>query len=87
MTSSIQEDTLGVPPTVLIAAYKHVQDGIIQDPETIHALAYKCEDLAKDPKEAAPVPFDLDQAAQNLHMHATMLESLDNDGREVNANK
>jgi regulator of protease activity HflC (stomatin/prohibitin superfamily) len=59
---------------VLAKAYKEVQKGNINDPETIRSIAEKFEAVAKDPERSKTVGFDAARAALNLYAQARKYE-------------
>ena len=62
--------------------YQSVQDGHIQDPQIVREIGLRFEAVANDVEAAAKVDLDLVLAAQNLHKHADLLESQNEEAAE-----
>jgi regulator of protease activity HflC (stomatin/prohibitin superfamily) len=73
-TSSPPTPTRLPSEEVLAKAYKEVQKGNINDPETIRSIAEKFEAVAKDPERSKSVSFDAARAALNLYAQARKYE-------------
>lgn len=59
---------------VLIRAYKQIQSGKVQSPETIRSIASQFLTIANDPEASKNVSFDAARAAQTLFERADLYE-------------